>query len=108
MIDEKKLIEDLIPILQCLDNTFIVGKIIGLIDSQPKLDVPDTNVGKWIPCSERVPESSMYSVLGWDALRERCCFVKYYKGEWLLRGRFDYENINIIAWMPLPPAYQGE
>ena len=26
--------------------------------SQPPADVPDTNVGEWIPCSERLPEDS--------------------------------------------------
>lgn len=34
----------------------------------------------WIPCSERMPEESLNSVIGWDEYRERCCFVQYYGG----------------------------
>ena len=29
----------------------------------------------WIPVSERLPEESLNSVIGWDTYRNRCCFV---------------------------------
>lgn len=63
----------------------------------------------WILCSERLPEESLNSVIGWDAYRQRCCFVQYYNGRWNL-GNND-ESVNIIAWqpVPVPPAYmEGE
>ena len=29
----------------------------------------------WIPVSEKLPEESLNSVIGWDEYRERSCFV---------------------------------
>ena len=60
----------------------------------------------WIPVEERLPEESLNSVIGWDELRERCCFVQYYGGKWSLRA--DREPIKIIAWRPLPEPYRPE
>ena len=59
---------------------------------------------EWIPVEERLPEESLNSVIGWDKYRERCCFVQYYAGSWHLGD----ESVRIIAWMPLPEAYQPE
>ena len=59
---------------------------------------------EWIPVEERLPEESLNSVIGWDEYRERCCFVQYYAGSWHLGD----ESVRIIAWMPLPEAYQPE
>lgn len=66
----------------------------------------DTNVGSngWIPVSERLPDESLNSVLGWDEYRKRCCFVQYYGGRWILGN--DVESVKIIAWQPLPEPYQ--
>lgn len=58
----------------------------------------------WIPCSERMPEESLNSVIGWDEYRERCCFVQYYNGRWVLGN--DTEPVKIIAWRPLPEPYK--
>lgn len=60
---------------------------------------------EWIPVSDRLPEQSLNSVLGWDAYRERCCFVQYYNNEWILGN---HETVKIIAWAPLPEPYKGE
>ena len=59
----------------------------------------------WIPVDERLPDESLNSVIGWDELRERCCFVQYYGGKWILGNR---EPVNIIAWRPLPEPYRPE
>lgn len=58
----------------------------------------------WIPCSERLPEESLNSVIGWDAYRNRSCFVQYYCGRWILGN--DVDSVKIIAWMPLPEPYE--
>lgn len=62
----------------------------------------------WIPVEERLPEESLNSVIGWDELRERCCFVQYYGGKWSLRA--DREPIKITHWRPIPdrPADKTE
>ena len=59
----------------------------------------------WIPVEDRLPEESLNSVIGWDEYRERCCFVQYYGGKWILGNR---EPVNIIAWRPLPEPYRPE
>lgn len=61
---------------------------------------------RWIPVSERLPEESLNSVIGWDNYRERCCFVQYAGGRFTLGD--DTDSVNIIAWMPLPEPYRGE
>lgn len=62
---------------------------------------------KWIPVEERLPEDSLNSVLGWDTYRERCCFVQYLGGRFVLGD--DIDSVNITAWMPLPEPYrEGE
>lgn len=63
----------------------------------------DYNNG-WIPVSERLPEESLNSVIGWDTYRERCCFVQYLGGRFVLGD--DTESVNITAWMPLPKQYK--
>lgn len=60
--------------------------------------------GKWISVSERLPEESLNSVIGWDAYRERCVFVQYIDGHFQITG--SDESFNIVAWQPLPEPYQ--
>lgn len=71
---------------------------------QKSLDRDFNKKGKWIPCSERLPEESLNSVLGWDEYRDRCCFVQYLNGKWVLGN--DIESVKITAWQPLPEPYQ--
>lgn len=67
-------------------------------------EVAEEYKGGWIPCSERLPEQSLNSVIGWDEYRQRCCFVQYYGGRWILGN--DIDSVKIIAWQPLPDPYQ--
>ena len=58
----------------------------------------------WIACSDRLPEESLNSVIGWDEYRQRCCFVQYYGGRWILGN--DIDSVKIIAWKPLPEPFK--
>lgn len=58
----------------------------------------------WIPVSERLPEESLNSVIGWDTYRNRCCFVQYLGGRFVLGD--DIDSVNVTAWMPLPETYR--
>ena len=60
--------------------------------------------GKWIPVSDRLPEESLNSVIGWDTYRNRCCFVQYLGGRFVLGD--DIYSVNVTAWMPLPEPYR--
>ena len=63
------------------------------------------NVRRWIPVTERLPEVSYNSVLGWDESYKRSCLVQYDGyGFKLNSGQY----MDIIAWMPLPEPYKGE
>lgn len=57
----------------------------------------------WIPVSERLPEESLNSVIGWDTYRNRCCFAQYLRGRFVLG--YDIDGVNVTAWMPLPEPY---
>lgn len=61
---------------------------------------------KWIPCSERLPEESLNSVIGWDEYRKRCVFVQYVQGKFQNMGTD--ESFNIIAWQPVPEPYKED
>ena len=54
--------------------------------------------------TERLPEESLDSVIGWDAYRERCVFVQYCNGCFQIMGT--NESFDIKAWMPLPNPYE--
>ena len=59
----------------------------------------------WISVTERLPEESYDSVIGWDAQRERCVFVQFYNGQFQISG--SNETFNIKYWMPmLTPPYE--
>ena len=67
-------------------------------------EVSEEYNGGWIACSERLPEESLNSVIGWDEYRQRCCFVQYYGGRWILGN--DIDSVKIIAWQPLPEPFK--
>ena len=60
----------------------------------------------WIPVSEKLPEESLNSVIGWDEYRERCCVVQYIGGRFVLGD--DTEPVKITHWMYLPYHQKGE
>ena len=73
-------------------------------------------VGEWIPCSERMPELDE----GCESFKQsRCCLcaVKWWDGEiaedigWYNQTgvwNLDSDNRKVIAWMPLPDAFNAE
>lgn len=97
-------------------------------------DVPDTNVGKWIPVSERLPEDTDPVNITWVNHKPVSYYADikdklftatgcYCDGKWywysavcqayLDEYRYsenDYmdNGIEVIAWMPLPEPYKGE
>ena len=69
-------------------------------ENDPEIARSSRDNDGWIPVEERLPDESLNSVIGWDEYRERCCFVQYYGGRWMLRA--DREPIKITHWRPLP------
>ena len=89
---------------------------ISLENKTSDKDVPDTNVGKWIPCSERLPdEHENYIVTACDECNmiwaeTVVVLAEYFEGSWLwYEGGDEYDITDmVIAWMPLPEPYKGE
>jgi hypothetical protein len=90
-------------------------------DEQYYKDVPDTNVGKWIPVSEKLPEEKFCDdgyVEPSDTVlvftKYGSCKVSRYWGnrrnkrdyyDWV---DIDYRKKEVLAWQPLPDPYKGE
>ena len=107
MIDEKKLIEALIPILNQKGDMYLTGQIIACIDLQPKTD--------WIPCEVELPkESNYYMACIYNADVDDFDFRKTWfahkddydmeNSEW--RELYEFETVT--AWQPLPQPYKKE
>ena len=77
---------------------------------QPTVELPET--AKWIPCSDRLPDKDGSYLIQNDFGRIKClnyadgwnCTRDYLSGE-IYR---EYELHSVVAWMPLPKAYEGE
>lgn len=91
---------------QCCDT----ANILCTLDADKRCDALQMaitalqNQPVWIPVSERLPEESLNSVIGWDTYRNRCCFVQYLGGRFVLGD--DIDSVNVTAWMPLPDPYR--
>ncbi len=115
MINEKKLLENLIPLLNEHGDMYFAGRIIGMIDSQPK-------IGGWIPCSERLPEEGQRVLAtheGGINPNRQVIEHFFHNGEFLNNWDMDTDFKSptfgqrymgdIIAWQPLPEPYkEGE
>lgn len=88
--------------MEVLDNFLFRCWQMGWLDKYVKKDVPDTNVGKWIPCSERLPEENQIVM---------CSVKKEYAFHRIVVQRFDnrdyWHNGIVEAWMPLPEPYKA-
>lgn len=60
----------------------------------------------WIPVSERLPEESLNSVIGWDEYRKRCVFIQFIDGQFKNCGT--EQSFNITLWMPIPEPYKED
>ena len=92
---------------ECINRDYIYGSGDRVNGLDMAIDIIRKHMNDgWISVEERLPEQSLNSVIGWDEYRERCWFVQYYNGKWMLGA--DREPINIIAWRPLPDPYRPE
>lgn len=118
MIDEKKLIEDILQhenVLASANHVYKSGyrdrqdEIIDIINRQPK-------VGEWIPVSERLPDNADEDVLITVngtykniTYEDAVMLAVYDKDEgWIIDGYQYWLTAQVTAWQPLPEPYKGE
>lgn len=77
--------------------------VTARIKAIPSADRPQ----EWIPCSERLPKKQGHYICTCKdgSKYKRTTVVKWSNG-WQLTGARAYWIV--LAWMPLPSAYQGE
>lgn len=84
-----------------------LSEIREMLKDAPTIE-PERKTGRWIPCSERMPEkSAKYLVTALDGFDKRTTIVHYLprSKSWTLTGRRAYWKV--IAWMPLAEPYKG-
>ena len=89
---------------------------IKIIESQPPADVPDTNVGEWIPCSERLPDKSGTYLVTQERYRLEDREYKHPVAVETAFAEFNFMDdvwnrarfLKVTAWHPLPDPYRGD
>lgn len=117
MINEKKLIEDILQhenVLASANHVYKSGyrdrqdEIIDIINRQPK-------VGEWMPCSEGLPEDE--GIMYWTTHEDGSIVMHGYtkKNGFVYNWKVDglekrKRQGGVIAWMPLPlpEPWKGE
>lgn len=89
-----------------IDGKWLWARLNNALDRAPTIEAM-----RWTPCSERLPEKDgHYLVCAQNDVMKTYMMtaIGYFKPN-CGSFRFDEEQdgFHVIAWMPLPPAYQG-
>ena len=75
------------------------------IDVMPTIE-PERKIGKWIPCSERLPIDAGHYLCSFEK-PNRIDHIHVDLAYWTGGRWYGYRADAICAWMPLPEPYQG-
>ena len=86
-----------------------------VLNTIPSADVPDTNVGEWIPCSDRLPhaEKKGYWICTNSGYQCQCRWtnVNHFwtdlTTDWHWHIMDIPQHTKVVAWMPLPKPWKG-
>lgn len=111
MIDEEVLLEKLEELIEydTFDYAQEEPKIVMSFEELEKIIVNQPKVGEWIPCSERLPEDEETKIVTLSDGKVEGAFWNE-RNWWCMDDSINLEvrTEDVIAWMPLPPAYKGE
>ena len=83
-----------------------VEAAIGYVETIPSVK-PEREKGKWIPCSERLPEYGKTVLWCNDKGSIFTTAITYMNGtSWAVGKR--HRRCQVVAWMPLPEPYGGD
>ena len=102
--------------LPSIDSVSLRKTIEGYAEANGLLEhmhyATSENEMKWIPCSDRLPDKDGSYLIQNDFGGIRCL---YYADGWNCSRDYssgeiyrEYELHSVVAWMPLPKAYEGE
>ena len=123
LIDRQAAIDELIAMREHIDARMSVIGCTAYDMAIEALREPERATGKWIPCSERLPDTNGRYIVtrglkACNAIWNRVYIINYsdlmgLKAEKIWWdgnvGKSDFQKIDdVIAWMPLPSPYKGE
>lgn len=101
------------------DREFALTKAdMVVIADACKLETIEPECGEWIPCSERLPSEGDEFLITWTSSVTNgplLAFAEYEPdallvsgGKWYLEDDMgEFEDFDVIAWMPLPEPWKG-
>ena len=104
LIDADRLIKDLMN--QDEDNIHIPWAMINWFINEYVKKQPQVN--QWIPCKDKLPPKPLFGHDGYIVQQDNV--IEPYSAYWNGEKWTDDDNnecYGIIAWMPLPPKYEG-
>lgn len=108
--------ESISALRQLLAMCDFVDQYGDSIDADPYFNAVETaiesmNETGWIPVSERLPKARESVILSTKEWTGEGCYWETTKYHVIWKGyrwNATYWDDEVIAWMPLPPVYQGE
>lgn len=85
-----------------------IADVIKTIKGQPTVELQET--GKWIPCSERLPENISHVIVQVKEIEKPTIgwYGSMYGWRLTERDFADLKNFTVIAWKPFPEPYRPD
>lgn len=123
LISRQEAIDELIAMREHIESRMSVIGCTAYEMAIEALREPERATGKWIPCSERLPEEYGEYLITWETSKAPTRFIGFAEGEetgvwddqhdrfvfsWLPEDYIieRYPDWRVIAWMPLPEPYK--